>query len=113
KLLSAPYVPKLREADARQGFFERTEFDAVRDHLPAHLQCLLTFYFWTGWRSSEALSLHVRQVNVNDGIVTLDPSQSKNGHARVFPFGPLAELRDVLTQQVVSAECLTRSTGKI
>jgi integrase len=110
---AAPYIPKLRESEPRQGFFERAEFDAVRDKLPAHLQPLLTFYYWTGWRSSEALSLQLRHVNLAEGAVRLDAAQSKNGQARVFPFAALDELRDVLTKQVESAERLSRETTKI
>jgi len=52
KLTSAPYIPKLKEADPRQGFFERPEFEATREQLPEYLRGLLTFYYWTGWRSS-------------------------------------------------------------
>jgi integrase len=113
KLTSAPNIQKLREAEPRQGFFERAEFDDVPDKLPAHLQPLLTFYYWTGWRSSEALSLQLRHVNLDEGIVRLDAAQSKNGHARVFPFAALDQLRDVLAKQVHSAERLTRATNKI
>jgi integrase len=113
KLLSAPYIPKLQESEPRQGFFERAEFEAVCHQLPAHLRGLLTFYYWTGWRSSEALSLERRQVNLDTSIVTLDPSQSKNNTARQFHFGALDELRDMLKKQVKSAERQTRRTGKM
>jgi integrase len=113
KLLSAPYIPKLGEADARQGFFEREQFEAVRDKLPAYLRPLLTFYYWTGWRHNEALSLEIRQVDLRAGLVSLDPSQSKNKHARQFPFGALDELRDMLTAQVASAQRIARETDRI
>jgi len=47
-------------------------------------------------------------VNRADGIVTLEPSQSKNGHGRQFPFAAIDELRDVVNEQIASAE----RTGK-
>ena len=52
-------------------------------------------------------------MNLADGIVRLDPSQSKNGEARVFPFDPLDELRNVMTEQLAAAERLTRETGRM
>jgi integrase len=76
KLLHVPYVPKLQESEARRGFFERAEFEAVREQLPEHMRPLLTFYYFTGWRNREALTLEVRQVNIDDGVVMLDAAQS-------------------------------------
>jgi integrase len=113
KLVSAPYIPKLKESAARQGFFERPEFEATREKLPEHLRGLLTFYYFTGWRSSEALSLEIRQVNLAEGVVNPDPDQSKNEDGRLFDFSAIDELRDVLTAQVASAERLTRETGRM
>ena len=37
KLLHRPHIPMLQENNARQGFFEREQFEAVRRHLPEHL----------------------------------------------------------------------------
>jgi integrase len=103
----------LEESEPRLGFFERAEFEAVRDQLPDYLKSLLTFYYWTGWRHEEVLSLEIRQVDLGQGIVRLDPSQSKNKHGRQFHFGPIDELRAVITEQVASAERLTREAGRI
>ena len=85
----------------------------MRDQLPAHLHGLLTFFYWTGWRLSEALGLEIRQVNIAAGVMTLDPAQCKNDDGREYHFGPLVELRDVLTAQVASAERIGRETDKI
>ena len=35
KLLHRPYIPMLRENNVRQGFFERDQYESIRDHLPA------------------------------------------------------------------------------
>lgn len=113
KLLHVPYVPKLHESEARRGFFERAEFEVVREQLPEHIRPLLTFYYFTGWRNKEALTLEVRQVNLDDGVVMLDAAQSKNKQPRSFFFSALDELRDVLTEQLASAERLTRARSKI
>jgi len=114
KLAHAPHVPKLPEPkQPRKGFFERPEFDAIREKLPDHLRGLLTFFYWTGWRLSEALGLQVRQVSIAQGVVTLDPGQCKNADGREYHFGPLVELRDALKDQIASAERAGRGTNKI
>ena len=50
KLIHAPYIPMLKENNVRKGFFEREQFEAVRSHLPPHVQPLITFAYITGWR---------------------------------------------------------------
>ena len=58
KIAKKPYIPKLEEDNARQGFFERWEFEAVLARLPEYLRPLLTFAYYTGWRvHSEILAL--------------------------------------------------------
>ena len=58
KLLHRPDIPLLEEYKVRTGFFERDEFEAVRAHLPAPLQPVVTFAYVTGWRiNSEVLTL--------------------------------------------------------
>ena len=52
-----PPFPLLRVDNARRGFFEREEFEAVLLHLPAPLDDLARFGYLTGWRRSEIVSL--------------------------------------------------------
>ena len=40
----------LAEHNARTGFFEPEQFEAVCAHLPAYLRPLVTFMYLTGWR---------------------------------------------------------------
>lgn len=37
--------------NARKGFFERPEFEAIRDQLPDYLKPMATAAFLTGWRT--------------------------------------------------------------
>lgn len=113
KLASAPYIPKLEESDPQTGFFERAEFETVRDHLPAHLHNLATFYYLTGWRSNEALTLEIRQVDVEQGTMTLDPSQTKNKRGRVVNFSQWTALGDLLKAQLASAKRLQQEASII
>jgi hypothetical protein len=50
KLPVKPKIPMLRENNVRTGFFEREQFDTMRQHLPAPIQPLVTFGYITGWR---------------------------------------------------------------
>jgi integrase len=101
KLLVMPYIPMLAENNVRQGFFERHQFERVRQGLPAYVQGLVTFAYVTGWRiQSEILPLEWRQVDRKAGIVRLEPGTTKNDDGRTFPYGTaLPELRTVIDAQ--------------
>ena len=49
-------------------------------HLPAYLHAPLTFAFVTGWRlKSEVLPLTVDRVDLQAGVVRLDPIEPSRG----------------------------------
>ena len=43
KVDRVPYISMLREDNVRKGFFEHSEFIALRDNLPEHLKTFVTF----------------------------------------------------------------------
>jgi len=95
-----PAIEMLGEDNARQGFFEPEQFEAVRSHLPEPLQPVVTFAYVTGWRiPSEVLSLQWRQVDFDAGVVRLEPGTTKNRKGREFPFAQHGLLRGVLEAQ--------------
>ena len=62
----------LRENNARRGFFEPAEFEALRAELSEALRPVVTFAYITGWRvTSEILPLTWTQVDFNAGTVRL------------------------------------------
>ncbi len=97
KILTSPHIPMLVENNARQGFFERDQFEAVRHHLPPALQPAAAFAYITGWRRSEVFGLTWAQVDFAAGLVRLEPGTTKNRAGRMFPFTP--ELRALLDAQ--------------
>ncbi len=100
KVLRRPYIPLLQEDNTRKGFFERAQFEAVRAHLPARLQGVATFAYYTGWRTrSEVLTLQWHQVDFTACTVRLEPGTTKNREGRVFVFKDLTDLRDALERQ--------------
>jgi integrase len=100
RLLHRPHIPMLELHNVRAGFFEREQFEAVRQHLPKDLREVATFAYCTGWRvPSEVLTLQWRQVDFKAGIVRLEPDSTKNDEGRTFPFDALPDLKDALEAQ--------------
>ena len=63
ELATVPYFPSLRFHNARQGFFEAEEFQAILSHLAEPHADIARLGYETGWRLSEILSLHWSQVD--------------------------------------------------
>ena len=63
ELAAIPLLPKkLKENNARKGFFEHEQFVAVRAALPEAIKPIITFAYWTGCRKGEILALRRSQV---------------------------------------------------
>jgi len=101
RLLYQPHIPRLRERNARAGFFERAAFESMRAHLPTALQPVVTFAYLTGWRiDSEVLTREWRHVDFEANEIRLDPGETKNGEPRVFPL--TADLRALLLDRLTA-----------
>jgi len=95
-----PKIPRIRVDSARRGFFEEGDFRAVVENLPDYLKPAIGFCYFTGWRiQSEVLLLRWTQVDFSVKPVRLEPGTTKNGRARVFPFGAYPQLGELLTAQ--------------
>ncbi len=92
KLARLPYFPMLREDNARQGFFEREEFESVERALPDPIADVARFGWLSGWRKGEIVGMTWEQVDMRAGEVRL--FDSKNGRGRVLEFDD--ELRALL-----------------
>ena len=112
RLARMPYIPMLREANVRQGFFERPAFEAIRRHLPEHLRGLVTVAYITGWRTaSELQPLSWRQVDFKAGTLRLEPGTTKNAEGRMFVLTP--ELREALEAQRADTDRWQRARKRI
>ena len=110
KLLRMPVLHKLKEARPRQGFFEPSQFDAVRRHLRPDLQVAISMAHVLGWRTqSEVLTLTLAQVDLEGGTVRL--STSKNGEGRVVYLTP--EILAVVEAQIERVRQLSRRLNRI
>jgi integrase len=93
KLLQRPHIPMLVERNVRKGFFERSQFEAVRGRLAPMYQGLVTLAYYTGWRiNSELLTLEWRQVDRDAGVIRLEPGTTKNREGRLFKYAELPEV---------------------
>jgi integrase len=109
-----PPFPSLEVNNTRKGFFEREDFEAVRQHLSSPLQAVVTFAYATGWRlRSEVLPLQWKQIDWTAKTIRLEPGTTKNDEGRTFPFGALPDLEAVLVAQWEHTKGLQRATGRL
>lgn len=108
---SKPHISKLRERNARQGFFEKEQHEAIKRHLPEYLRTLCDVAYITGWRRSELLRLQWKQVDFEARTMRLEPGETKNGEARTYPFN--SELQSLLTAQRDKTKAMQQTQGSI
>lgn len=100
--------------NARAGFFERPDFEALREQLPEYLRPVMTYAYHTGWRvRSEILPLTWDRVDLDAGTVRLEPGTTKSGEARTFYVNELPELKAILATQRKRTTAHAQATGQI
>jgi integrase len=88
-----PFPARLEENTPRQGFFEHAEYLAIRAGLPAAYQDVLDFAYFSGWRRREILGLAWSELDVEGGVIRLNPERSKTKTGRLLPLPePLLEV---------------------
>jgi integrase len=100
KLARMPIIRKLREAAPRSGFVERPALEAIVEKLPEPHGLAIRLCYTLAWRRAEVFSLQWRHVDLDRGIVRLEPGETKNGEGRTaFLTGELLDgLRDYRTK---------------
>ncbi len=93
RVATIPFITMLAEDNARQGFAEAADFDAIHALLPEHLQDPIRFLYLSGWRVGEMKTLEWRDVYTD--AIRLRSENSKNGKGRELPLlGELAAILD-------------------
>lgn len=107
-----PPFPTISVQNARSGFFEAHEFQAVCARLPEDLRPVVTFGYLTGWRKQEILSLTWDRIDFAAGAIRLEPGTTKNDEGRTFPFAALPPLETLLRRQRLDTIALERRKGQ-
>lgn len=102
RISAAPKIRKLPERNARQGFWEKADFNQMVKHLPKHLQGFAKFGYHSGWRKGEISSLEWADVDIAAKVLRLRPENSKTNEGRVLALE--GDLLNVITEQWTQRE---------
>jgi integrase len=102
KVKFAPELPSLSEADnARQGFFDRADFERVLSHIDdADVVDYLEWFYRVGMRPKETKSLTWAAYDRETSMLTLPGKDAKTGKARTLPLR--AELRAIIERRITA-----------
>lgn len=108
-----PVMPTVKVSNTREGFFTIAEVARVIEHLPGDIRAAVAFTYASGWRIGEVRSLTWTNVDLNAGTVRLEPGNTKNEDARLFPFGAHPALEGLLRSQRERVDGVQRALGAI
>ena len=112
---TVPKIPMLKESKPRAGFVQDAEYEKLtRQSMALWLRTLLELGYTYGWRRGELLKLRVRQVNLHERSIRLDPGTTKNGEGReVSMTAKVAELlRAAIADKAPDDHVLTREGNR-
>jgi integrase len=95
-VISTPHLPHLQENNVRQGFFTEEEYKLLGAALPDHVKVPLIIGYWTGMRAGEIVMLRWEQIDLERGLLRLEPGTTKNNQGRVVPL--VQEVTELLWQ---------------
>jgi integrase len=99
----APRFPSLPEHNARQGFFERADFERVVANIDDDdLQDFLQWFFWTGMRPGETRGLTWEALDKETWTLRLHARDAKTGYGRMIPLE--AELRAIIERRIAARQ---------
>jgi integrase len=112
RLERRPDFSLLREDNARKGFLERDQLDAIMARLDDDVRPVVLTAYLTGWRlASELLTRQRRHVDFANGWLILEPGEGKSKEGRRYPLIP--ELRAALEALVERTQALEQERGVI
>jgi integrase len=112
-LASAPRFPTIDVSNnARQGVFTHAEVVALAAELPLELRGVVWVSFLTGWRlKSDVLRMTWSQVQ--NGVLRLEPGNSKGGEGRSVSLDSYPQLKAVFDEQRAYTDRVQHETGRI
>ena len=82
KVLRLPAFPKLKENNIRQGFLEDSQYRKLVEGSELWFRTLVECGRTYGWRVSELTGMHVRQADLAQRTIRLEPGTTKNSEGR-------------------------------
>jgi hypothetical protein len=111
-----PYIPHLKEADARQGYVTTEGLAKVLPHLHEDARGAVELALLCGWRIRSELLTRTRDDVIDLGTenahLYLNPQCSKNGDLRRFYFAQYDLAREIIENQIARANELERKLGR-
>ena len=83
-VVTTPHIPHLQEHNVRQGFFTEDEYKLLRAALPDHVKVPLIIGYWTGMRAGEIVMLRWEQIDLERGLLRLEPGTTKNNQGKTY-----------------------------
>lgn len=116
RLKSMPYIAMLKERNVRSGFVKDADYQSLaRETLKVGLwlRGLFEVAYTYGWRKSELTLMRVRQIDLAEGTIQLNPGETKNDKARTVEMtAKVRELLEDLVQGKASDDLVfTRPNG--
>lgn len=84
-VVSIVRIPHLQENNVRQGFFAEGKYKVFRGLPPDIVKVPLIIAYWTGIRTGEVLWLQRGQLDLERGLLRLEPGTTKNNRGRLVP----------------------------
>ena len=94
-------IPRLEEDNARQGFIERPQYEALLGELPGGLQAFFVCAYHTGARKGELRKIKWPQVDFESRMIRLEGRQTKGKRPRALPI--YGDMENWLRKQLETA----------
>ncbi len=96
----SPHIERLPEEDSARtsSYYTKDQFAMVLTHASVLLRNIMTVAYVTGWRLKSILRLEWRQVDLKEGFVWLNATDTKNRKATRWPLDTMG-LREVFEEQ--------------
>ena len=93
KIDSVPYMPMADEShNVRTGFVEVSGYKKILDQLPLTLKPLFVCGYHVSTRKGELKNILWSQVDFEEGVIVLEPADTKTGKGRYLPiYGDIGE----------------------